>query len=193
MVEVTAPWIKGQSHYLTPMPSDCNGRPDMNHNKIPASWAMGSTESVVIYQVTWQSSRTVRAAKLREAVLCGRTDPDRGDDLLEQTPEQYVIVVSSPDMTPFDGMSEDALAKNTSLTFKKNQKKINPESVLIQHFGQGSTVYSITFKFARKTDTGESLMMPDEKEIEFVTQSGKFAIRTKFQPPKMPGKNGPDL
>src|SRR4051812_16227727 len=66
MVEVSAPWLKGGTHYLTPLPTDCDGRPDMNRgDRTPASWALGNNESIVIFQVTWQSAHTVRAAKLR--------------------------------------------------------------------------------------------------------------------------------
>ena len=80
MVEMGAPWLKGPIHYLTPLPSDCNGRPDMTRDRSPASWALGATESIVIYQVTWQSSRTIRAAKLRQATLCGKVDAERGEE-----------------------------------------------------------------------------------------------------------------
>jgi hypothetical protein len=191
MVEMGAPWLKGPTHFLTPLPMDCNGRPDMTKDRTPASWAMGNTESIVIFQVTWQSARTIRAAKLRQSSLCGKEESERGEEMLEDQPEQYVIVVNSPDMTPFDGMDEDALLKNTSLQSKKTQKKIGPESVSIQRYGK--TVRSLTFKFPRKTDTGEPLISPDDREIEFVAQSGKFNMKAKFQPPKMVGKNGLDL
>lgn len=191
MVEMDAPWLKGPVHYLTPLAMDCNGRPDMTKDRTPTSWAMGSTESIVIYQVTWQSAHTIRAAKLRQAALCGKVDSERGEELLEEQPEQYIIVVNSPDMTPFDGMDEDALLKNTSLQSKKTQKKISPESVYIQR--SGKTVYSLTFKFPRKTDSGEPWISTDDKEIEFVAQSGKFNMKAKFQPPKMAGKTGLDL
>jgi len=194
MVEMSAPWLKGPVHYLTPLPTDCNGRPDMTKgNRTPSSWATGSTESIVIFQVTWQSARTIRAAKFRMASLCGRVVLDRGDEVLEEQPEQYIIIVNSPDMAPFDGMDEDALMKSTSLLFKKAQKKVGPETVLIGRYGSSKTVYSLAFKFPRKTDAGEPRLSPDEKEIEFISQSGKFNLKAKFQPPKMLGKNGPDL
>src|SRR5579864_8484171 len=73
MVEESAPWLKGGTQYLTPLPLDCDGRPDMTRgDRTPTSWALGGNDSIVIYQIVWQSSRTVRAAKLREAELCGR-------------------------------------------------------------------------------------------------------------------------
>lgn len=194
MVEVGAPWLKGPMHYLTPLPSDCNGRPDITKNdKTPTAWAMGGTESIVIFQVTWQSSRTIRAAKLRQGVLCGRADAERGDDLLDQEPENYIITVHAPDMTPFDNMEEEALIKSSYLMSRKTQKKISPESVNIGRYGNGKSVYMLTFKFPRRTDSGEPIFSADDKEIEFASQAGKFNLKTRFQPQKMLGNKGPDL
>ncbi|HEY7405137.1 MAG TPA: hypothetical protein VIB39_16540 [Candidatus Angelobacter sp.] len=195
MVEVSAPWLKGRMQYLTPLPVDCDGRPDMNRgDRTPTSWALGNNESIVIYQVTWQSSHTVRAAKLREAVLCGRGNAERGEELLDEQPDNYIITVHSPDMSPFKGMDEDALIKATTLWPKKTSKKFAPESVVINRYGNSTSApYMLTFKFPRKADNGEPLIAVDEKEVEFASQVGKFSLKTKFQLPKMTVKNGPDL
>jgi hypothetical protein len=194
MVEMEAPWLKGPTHYLTPLPTDCDGRPDMNRNdKTPTSWQLGGSESIVIFQVTWQSARTIRAAKLRETLLCGRGNAERGEELLDETPDDYIITVHSPDMTPFKGMDEDALIKATTLWPKKGSKKINPESVAIARYRNDGIPYMLTFKFPRKTDSGEPLIANDEKEVEFASQVGKFNLKTKFQLQKMTLKNGPDL
>jgi hypothetical protein len=195
MVEVSAPWLKGGTHYLTPLPTDCDGRPDMNRgDRTPASWALGNNESIVIFQVTWQSAHTVRAAKLRESVICGRGNANRGEEMLEQEPDNYIITVHSPDMTPFKGMDEEALIKATTLWPKKTSKKISPESVVINRYNNASgTPYMLTFKFPRKSDNGEPIITGDEKEVEFSSQVGKFTLKTKFQMQKMAVKNGPDL
>lgn len=194
MVEVDAPWLKGSMHYLTPLPSDCDGRPDMSRgDRTPTSWAIGDTQSIVIFQVTWQSAHTIRAAKLRSAVLCGRADADRGSDILEEQPDDYIITVHSPDMSPFKGMDEQALIKATSLSPKKVSKKINPESVSIARYGNSGTPYSLTFKFSRKTESGEPLIPNGEKEVDFESQSGKFHLKARFQLQKMMVNGGPDL
>lgn len=195
MVEVEAPWLKGRMQYLTPMPVDCDGRPDMTKgDRTPTSWAVGGNESIVIYQVAWQSARTFRSAKLRESVLCGRGNAERGEEMLDQEQNSYVITVHSPDMTPFKGMDEDALIKATSLWPKKTSKKIAPESVTINRYGNGNGVpYMLTFKFPRKAENGEPTIANDEKEVEFASLAGKFSLKTKFQMQKMTVKNGPDL
>jgi len=195
MVEVSAPWLKGRTQWLGPVPVDCDGRPDMNRgDRTPTSWALGNNESIVIYQVTWQSSHTVRAAKLRESMLCGRGNTERGEELLEEQPDNYTITVYSPDMSPFKGMDEDALLKATSLWPKKTSKKFSPESVMISRYGGANGApYMLTFKFPRKSDNGEPIISSDEKEVEFSSQAGKFMLKTKFQMQKMSIKNGPDL
>jgi hypothetical protein len=193
MVEVDAPWLKGRMQYLTPLPTDCDGRPDLSRgDQRPTSWAMGGTESVVIYQVTWQSARTVRAANLRKAVLCGHGNAERGAEMLDEQPDDYVITVHSPDMTPFKGMDEEALIKATTLTPKKGQK-ISPASVAMASFNQSGTPYMLTFKFPRKTESGEPVIAKDEKEVEFASHAGKFTLKTKFQLQKMTLKDGPDM
>ena len=195
MVEVSAPWLKGRTQYLMPMPVDCDGRPDMTRgDRTPTSWALGNNDSIVIYQVAWQSARTVRSAKLREATLCGRGNAERGEEMLDEQPDDYVITVHSPDMTPFKGMDEDALIKATTLWPKKTSKKIVPESVAIARYGNGNGApYMLTFKFPRKAENGEPLIASDEKEVEFASVVGKFSLKTKFQMQKMTVKNGPDL
>jgi hypothetical protein len=195
MVEISAPWLKGRTQYLTPLPMDCDGRPDMNRgDRTPTSWQLGGNESIVIYQVTWQSARTVRAAKLRESILCGRGNAERGEEMLEEQPDDYIITVHSPDMTPFKGMDEDALMKATSLWPKTSPKKFSPESVAIARYGsRDGAPYMLTFKFPRKSENGEPIISNGEKEVEFASQIGKFTLKTKFQMQKMTVKTGPDL
>jgi hypothetical protein len=195
MVEISAPWLKGRMQYLTPLPTDCDGRPDMNRgDRTPTSWTLGGSESVVIYQVTWQSARTVRAAKLRESMLCGRGNTERGEEMLEEQGDYYIITVRSPDMTPFKGIDEDGLTKATSLSAKKTSKKISPESVIIGRYSNNNGApYMLTFKFPRRSDNGEPTIANDEKEVEFASQIGKFSLKTKFQMQKMTVKSGPDL
>jgi hypothetical protein len=195
MVEISAPWLKGRTQYLTPLPTDCDGRPDMNRgDRTPTSWQLGGNESIVIYQVTWQSARTVRAAKLRESILCGRGNAERGEEMLEEQPDDYIITVHSPDMTPFKGIDEDGLVKATSLWPKRTSKKLSPESVTIGRYGsRDGAPYMLTFKFPRKSDNGEPTIANDEREVEFASQIGKFTLKTKFQMQKMTVKSGPDL
>lgn len=194
-IPVDAPWIKGQPHFLQGMQAGCGGRPDLNKPmQPPPQWAIGTpTQSVVSFQVSWDSAKTVRAAKLRLAVLCGRTDNDQIADLAEQEQENFMVTVSSPDMTPFDGLSEEQLIANTYLMSKKNKKQMVPTEVRISQGFDRKTVFRLTFQFAKKTESGEPFITPDEKEIELVCSAGKIVVKARFQPPKMITKNGIDF
>ena len=194
MVEISAPWLKSPTpHVMMPMATDCNGRPDITRGeRTPSSWATGNTDSIVVYQVTWQSASTVRSAKFRQASLCGKADIERGDDILDQEQDNYVIVVNSPDMTPFENIDDNAWSKNSYLLFKKTGKKITPDAVVPLRYGT-KAIYSLTFKFPKRAENGEPLLTPDEKEIEFASQAGKFSLKTRFQIAKMMVKDKPDL
>lgn len=194
MVEMDAPWIKGPVHFLTVLPVDCDGRPNMDMgDRTPVSWKLGgASQSLVVFQVTWQSARMIRAGKVREAVLCDRVDEERGAELMEKEQDDYVITVNSPDMAPFEEMTEEDLIKNTTLTPKKTGKAINATDVHIMRIGR-KKIHMLTFRFPKKLENGEPVISTDEKEVEFLSISGKFKLKTKFQLSKMAGEGGLDL
>lgn len=150
------------------------------------------TQSVVAFQVTWQSTWTVRAAHVRLAVLCDGWN-EQGEDALEQEPSQYVINITAADTSPFDGAKEETLLQNTALTLKGSKRKLVPEKVVIGRGLDQRSVYRLTFVFPMKTESGEPSIGPDEKELEFVNQAGKTTVTVRFQPPKMVRKTGVDL
>ena len=189
-----APWIKGRVGFLSMAPTGCDGRPDLSRaNQNPPEMAMGATVASVEYRVDWMSSRTMRAAKMREAILCGTMEQESADEFLDQEVEQYQIDVKSADMMPFDSMDDETIQKNTWLTFKKTQIKINPEYVGAMRMSGQKRIFSITFKFNKQSEDGKDYVLPDEKEIEFMMQADKFVLKAKFQPSKMVTKEGPDL
>ena len=88
---------------------------------------------------------------------------------------------------------EDALKKNTYLLLKKTKQKVVPDRVVVVHGVDRQSVYRLTFQFPKTTDSGEPVITPDEKEIEFICQAGQTTVKAKFQPPKMVGQKGADL
>ena len=54
-------------------------------------------------------------------------------------------------------------------------------------------IYSLTFKFPKRAENREPWLTPDEKEIEFASQAGKFSLKTRFQLAKMMVTDKPDL
>jgi hypothetical protein len=189
-----APWIKGNLGYLSMVPTGCDGRPDYSHkSETPPQAAMGSAVALVEFRVDWMSSKTMRSAKTQQLLLCGTVNKESANDFLDEESELYQIDVKAPDMKPFESMDDETIRINTWLTFKKSQKKINPEYVGVLRSTGQKRIFSITFKFNKKAEDGKDYALPDETEIEFATQADKFVIRTKFQPLKMVVKEGPDL
>lgn len=192
---VDAPWIKGDPHYVYTMPPSCPGRPSFETpSRRPPGWNVAPlTSSVVGYQVTWNSARTVRAARFRLSVLCDQADPEDEEEALEREPDEYLLSVQSPDMRPFEGMDEEAFTSNTYLLLKKTKTKVAASNVRIGYGPDRRAVFLLVFTFPKTTDSGQPTLGPEEKEIEFVCQAGKVAIKVKFQPSKMITGNGLDL
>ena len=189
-----ASWIEGNASYLAAIPTDCDGRPDFSRKReTPPQLAMGLTMTLVEYRVIWMSSRTIRSAKMRESILCGKLREETAEDFLEQEVDRYQIDVKAPDMKPFEDMDDEAIRQNTWLTFKKAKKKINPNSLRVRRMSGERRIYSISFMFDKESEDGEAYVSPDEKEIEFTLESGKFEVKVRFKLKKMVTKEGVDL
>jgi hypothetical protein len=187
-----APWIKGNAGFLSILPVGCDGRPDMSKRSEPPPMEMAMYTRVE-FRVNWNSSKTMRAAKMQESILCGNMDKETAEGMLENGMDYFQIEMLSPDMKPFESMEDEEIRENTSLTFKKTQKKVIADDIRIQRLPGQKRIISITFAFNKKTDAGEAYLASDEKEIEFISQAGNFSVKTKFQPSKMSAKDGPDL
>jgi hypothetical protein len=187
-----APWIKGNVGYLSILPVGCDGRPDISDRGAPLQLDT-PTYTRVEYKVNWISSRTMRSAKAQEAILCGKTNKDTAEEVLEEAVDEYRIEIVSPDMMPFESMEEEEIRQNTSLTFKKAQKKVTAHDVVIRRITGQKRIISMVFMFEKKSENDEAYLTPDEKEIEFLSRAGNFSIKVKFQPAKMSTKDGPDL
>jgi hypothetical protein len=191
---VDAPWIKGQPHWLTTLPPGC-GRPNFRNPSRQPPQLGPMTQSIVGFQITWQSARTIRSARLRLAAICGNQDldSDEAEELLEREQEGIIITVHSPDMTPFDGLSDEQLLQITSLNIKRTRQRVAPSRVVVMRGMDQRSVFSVTFIFPKTTDAGSPVISPEEKDVEFVTQPGKVTIKAKFQPPKMVSREGADF
>jgi hypothetical protein len=59
--------------------------------------------------------------------------------------------------------------------------------------GPDGKVQGAIFNFAKKTATGEAVISPDEKEIDFNVRIGDSWLRTNFNPKQMSDSKGEDL
>ena len=189
---VNAAWIKGQPMSLFPMLGGCGGKMDPNEARSAPDLGP-SFQSIVVYRVSWVTSRTYVEAKVRRQKLCGDMSQEDVDAALEQDgPEDYVLHLESPDMTPFDERDEDAIQQNTLLIGKKSGLRLAPASVQLLQAG-GSRIFGVIFHFPKTTPDGKPVLVPGESELALSYKFGKLEIKVRFQPDKMMRSGAADL
>jgi hypothetical protein len=145
------------------------------------------------YVVRWASSRTIREAAVRKAVLDGKAKQEDGAKELAQPVETYQVVVAGPDMKPFDIAEADNLKRGTYLYTRKTKEKISPSEVQIIRSPDGASIQNVIFSFPKKSATGESTIAADEKGADFFTAPAGIKISTSFDFSKMMDSQGRDL
>lgn len=198
LVSVPAAWASGDAEGgLTPaMPNASQDHsPDggimgtAGAGKAPA--APGVKEAQFI--VRWASSRAVREAALRGAVLGGHMKQEDADKQAAHPLEVYQVLVAGPDMKPFQAADDKAFLEKTFLVLKKSKQRIPATGIEYQRGADGKTVQAVAFSFARKTANGETTLPGDEKSVEFFCSVGGANIRVSFEIPKMEDSQGRDL
>lgn len=177
------------------------GKNDMSKNSAGATpTEMGGSEKEdaaaaesAAYSVYWWSSRTIRAAAMRRAVLKGSKTEGDVDKALSEVPEDYMVLVQAPNMALFQRRGEQAFEKSAWLQMKKSKEKLFPAKVDFLKGSDGNTVVGVIFHFPKKTANGEPTIAADEKEMDFYLLVGGSKILTAFDPRKMTDSQGVDL
>ncbi len=147
-----------------------------------------------MYNVYWWSSRTIRKAFARYAVLKGRTKPEDAQKMVDQPVQDYQILVQGGeggDMSVFQQRGEKAFQDAAFLQMKKSKEKIAPSQVVFQFGPDGRSVTGVVFHFPKTGKNGEFTIAPDEKEVDFYLHIAGSTLRTYFEPKKMvDGKGG---
>lgn len=145
------------------------------------------------YSILWWSSRTVRAASVRRAVLKGTMKEEDAEKTVVNTPAEYMVLVQAANMTIFQKRGEAAFEKAGYIQTKRNKQKIMPSHVIFLKASDGQTVTAAVFHFPKKDANGQPTISPDEKEIDFYVQVGDAKLLTYFDPRKMVDSQGEDL
>jgi hypothetical protein len=145
------------------------------------------------FLVRWISSRTFREAMIRDRVLRGQMTDSDGEAELAKPLEGIEIVVTGPDMTPFQNMDESALKTAAILSLKRSKTKLTPTVARTQKTQDGSKVAGVIFIFPAKSENGEASIPTEEKNAEFLCTSGKFTLKWNFDISKMADSQGRDL
>jgi hypothetical protein len=146
-----------------------------------------------VYTIFWWSSRTIRAASSRRAVLKGTMTQADADKAVATPPDDYMILVQGTNMVIFQQRGEQAFQNAAYIQLKKNKEKLSPSKVVFLKGPDGSTVTSAIFYFSKKGSNGEPTISADEKGIDFYLQIGGSKILTNFDPKKMVDNQGEDL
>jgi hypothetical protein len=141
-------------------------------------------------QIFWQSSRIMRAATAREAVLHGQqVDVDK---YAAEPQSEYQIILRMEDMTPFAQHDEKFFQDSAFLQTKKSKDKISPTHVLYEKNAKGSVQDAIFF-FPKTTPSGAPTISNDEKEVQFSCKIADQMVRAGFRPQEMVDQSGPAL
>jgi hypothetical protein len=144
------------------------------------------------YDVYWASSRVMRAATARRAVLHGGKADLDVDKYASQPQEEYQVVIQSEDMSPFVRHDEKFFESNSFLEPKKSKQKISPSHVVYER-DEKSQIAAAVFFFPRKTASGEPTVGSEEKSVEFNCKLEGTNLRVSFEPQKMVDNQGPAL
>jgi hypothetical protein len=180
----------GMGGASAPAPSESGG------GMRPGGMQSGGMEGGVrqaVFVVRWVSSRTLREALLRGAVLNGQMKQEDAEKDLAQVSNVYQVVVAGPQMTPFETTTEEDVKKGAFLTTKQNKQKIEASKVEFQRSPDGSAVRAVIISFPKTTATGEPTIGLDEKGAELSVTAGRSFIRTNFDLSKMDDAQGRDL
>lgn len=148
--------------------------------------------SATPFVVRWVSSRTIREAAIRNAILKGQLKPEDAAKDLAQPIDMYQVLVAGPNMKAFQSADESAIKKSAVLELKRTKEKLAPSDVKIDHKADGS-IESIVFLFSKKAANGETAIPPTEKGAEFSTTLSGTKINASFDFSKMEDSQGRDL
>jgi len=205
-VQVEAPWINGDADsgngdsgapQTQPAPGSAGQGPRPGPGggggAGAAAAGAGPQTAFATFVVRWTSSRTIREAVYRNAILAGQLKEDAAEEQLAQPVQSYEIVVAGPDMKPFQSVDEKILEHGAFLMDRKTRQKIMPVSVKIQNSEDGKKIQSVAFYFPKKSDSGISTIGADVKAVDFLCVVTNVKIEVSFDASKMSDTLGRDL
>jgi hypothetical protein len=145
------------------------------------------------FSVYWVSSRTIRSALARKAVLHSGKDPAEADKFVNHPLDQYEVLVQGQEMDPFSRNDEKFFEHEAFLIVKKTKQQIAPVHVVYDRDPKTKLVLGVYFVFPKKLPSGENVIAPDEKSVEFDCKLGHSTLKASFEPQKMADAQGPDL
>jgi hypothetical protein len=184
-------WLPVSEKELAPDPQISGGvrqmpAPATSANTVRAG--EGSLRELNV-QMFWQSSRVMRAATAREAVLHGQNvDIDK---YVSAPQSEYQIILRMEDMTPFAQHNEEFFQGSAFLQMKKGKNKISPSHVVYER-NQKGLIQNAVFFFPKAGSSGPAVS-GDETEVQFSCKIADSTVRADFKLRDMVDQSGPDL
>lgn len=185
-------WLPVAEKDVAPDPQIAGGVRQMPAPGTSANAVRAGEESLreLNVQIFWQSSRVMRAATAREAILHGRqVDVDK---YAAEPQSEYQLVLRMEDMTPFTQHDEQFFQDNAFLQTKKGKEKISPTHVVYEKNAKG-LIQDAIFFFPKTTSSGTTTISSDEKEVQFSCKIADTTVRVGFRPLEMVDQSGPAL
>lgn len=144
------------------------------------------------FLLRWESSRTVRVASARKAMLGGQMRP--GEPALEPADMagEFELVLFNAPMAPFSIADEVGLKAETCLLVVGTERKVYPKEVRIRRRDDGQ-IMEVHFFFPKTNVRGEPVFLGKESAIEFQCYVAGAFLRARFEPRRMRDSQGLDL
>jgi hypothetical protein len=155
----------------------------------PVRAGEGSWRELNVF-IYWQSSRVMRAATAREAVLHG--EKVEVEKYAGAPQSEYQIILRMEDMTPFAQHNEEFFQSSALLQMKKGKSKISPSHVVYERNPKGM-IQDAVFFFPKTSPSGLPAISGDETDVQFSCKIADSTVRADFKPREMVDQSGPDL
>ena len=135
--------------------------------------------------VRWHSALPVRQAYTRQQVAAEQMTPEHAEQLIQETPNQYVVMVSGMPMAAMGGTTPEKVKASSYLKTGRGQRIMVQDVRMSRGQGQDAPTFqdrisNLYFFFPRATPIELS-----HKSVEFVTELGRHKIKKKFKLKKM--------
>jgi hypothetical protein len=172
---------------VRPVPSVIGAVPSNTGGTVSESEQSPQQVNVCLY---WYSSRVIRAASARQAVLQGAMDQSAAQKFTDTPQGEYQIVLKMDDMTPFIGKDELFYRQNAFLQMRRSKLKLPPSKVVYERLG--TTSEDVIFFFPKTAD-GAPTIARDETDVVFSCRVADQMLRADFKLKKMVDQFGLDL
>jgi hypothetical protein len=148
----------------------------------------------VQYDVFWYSSRTLREATARRAVIHNGQDPQGAEEYVSAPHEDYELLIQGKDMSPFQVKPEEQYAAMAWMQVKGSKEKIGATKVTYtKDDAAPHAVNGAIFSFPRKKADGSPTIPAGIKNVDFYCKVGSSTMRATFDVSKMQDQKGQDL